>query len=253
MKRFLSLTCFIFIMGFPVMNLNAQDSGSNLAYPSFQALLSLNMGYAHNADMDDWAEARGDALADYYNSVTGTSDFDSENSTGKFTYGIDAELRFFSDALGFGAGSGYNMCKSEAKVTGSGWVDEGTYTLTLGVVPVIGTVYYRSAIDNNSFLLFGAGIGYYMASMNAKYDDKDTINTTTGYDYDFDTSTIGYHLKCEYDLILGNFFLSAGVLARYVEFDKFKDNGVTIIMNNGDNLGAGLTGATVYLAAGIAI
>jgi len=255
MKKFLTIISLnICFLTSSMLSLSAQDAPENtFTYPSFQILASFNLGYAYNPDMNDWTEARGDELSDYYNDLAGANDFSSKTSAGDFVIGVDAELRFFSDNFGFGAGTGYSNCEAEAEVKGSGWSDKGIFTLNLDVIPLIGTLYYRKALTDRSFILFGAGAGYYMATMNAEYKDKDTIPGDDGYDYDFKASAIGYHVKCEYNHLFSSFFVSGGVLARYVEFDKFEDDGIKIIMDNGDNLGAGLTGATVYVSAGVFI
>jgi len=255
MKKFLTIICLnVCILTSSVLSLSAQDAQENgFQYPSFQALASFNLGYAHNPDMDDWTEYCGDALSDYYNSITGTDDFSSKTSSGDFVIGVDAELRFFSDNFGFGAGAGYSNCEAETEVKGSGWADKGIISLNLDVIPLTGTLYYRKSLTDKSFILFGAGAGYYMATMNAEYKDKDTIPGDDGFDYDFKATAIGYHVKCEYNHLFNSFFVSGGVLARYVEFEKFEDDGMKIIMENGDNLGAGLTGAVVYVSAGVFI
>jgi hypothetical protein len=62
-----------------------------------------------------------------------------------------------------------------------------------------------------------------------------------------DGTTIGYHVKADYNYMLGPISLTVGVMGRYVEFNEFKDDDATI------KIDAGLTGVSAYAAVGFAI
>lgn len=249
------LTCitagFFTFAGAQDVSTDSESTGFN--YPTFQLLIAGGLGYAHNPDMDNFTESEGSLLANDYNTVTSTNDFSAENSTGCFTMAFDAELRYFFNNIGLSVASGYQFSRSKSEVTGSGWIDKGTFTMTLAVIPVIATVYYRGDISTNSFFLLGCGGGYYSGTIEGEYVDDDTLAPDNSYDVKSDTSsTFGFHLKAEYDLVFGNWFLSAGILARYVQFDKFEENG-NALKYDGKTIEAGLTGATFYIAGGLSI
>lgn len=231
----------------------AQENSSPL--PAFQLLGSIDLGYAHNPDMDDNASDRGKNRANYYNSLVAGDPFDTEDSSACLTYGFDFDLRFFFDNIGIGAQLGYHRAEAESKISGSGWADKATYTYTLSVVPMVASLFYRMPMNDNqnSFILFGGGAGVYYAELEAAYEDKDTISGDDSFSFTGENYAIGYHILAEYDYLIGGLTLFAGIKARYVQFDKFAKGDVTLINLDGSNLEAGLTGVSVYLGAGLSI
>ena len=92
--------------------------------------------------MDKWVKESADSLSDYYNSLPVSDGWKTNTDTGCLTGAFDAELRFFIDKIGFSAGTGYQFCEAKGESKRSGWVDKGSFILTLNVIPVIGTIYY---------------------------------------------------------------------------------------------------------------
>ena len=227
----------------------AQDADSAL-----QVLGSFSLGYASNSDMNDVTKDDGENISDYYNTLSGTSDFSSEDSSASFTYGFDVDLRYFFGNFGIGGEIGYHAAEAESKVSGSGWQDEASSTATLTVIPMVATCYYRfTSPESKSFLLVGAGLGLYSGEMKYVLKDEDTIAGDFGYTLEGSQSVIGYHALVEYDLVFdGGLTVFTGLKARYVQFDEFKD-GSAVLTYNGDNFEAGLTGISWYLGAGISM
>lgn len=219
--------------------------------PNFQLLLDVGGGYAHNREMDDMTKWLGKNLADNLNTVIGSSDFETENKSGSINYGVSVEPRMFFGNLGVGVAVGYYNLKSESKVSSDVWSDEATYSLELSVVPIIASVYYRFQASRSGFILLGAGAGYYLSTLKAKQEDKVSIGSDFNYDEKFTKNAIGYHVKLEYDYLIGSYFtLFAGVLGRYVSFDEYEKDGDYIRNKDGDKLKAGLSGVNLYLGAG---
>jgi len=242
------------MFGTAILAQDVQDyQGGTNDTSHFQILGTLGLGYAHNKDMSDRIEGLGDDMADTYNSTTGTNDFENDFSSALFTWGVDLEARYLMEMIGFGASIGYHSCKAESKVSGDGWVDEFTFTSTLSVVPVLGTIYYKHDLDQNSFFLLGAGLGYYMGTFHEEWKDDDTVAPDMSLDEEFDTNSIGYHVKMEYNYVMENgISFTAGILGRYVTFDDLKNDNVEILYN-GDPLEVNLTGANIYLSAGLSL
>jgi len=217
--------------------------------PPLQILGSISLGYANNSDMNDAAKDRGEQDADYYNSLVAGDPFSADNSSANFTYGFDLDLRYFFGNFGVGAETGYHTAEAESKVSASGWEDESTTTVELTVIPVVANVFYKiSAGSANSFFLIGAGVGYYSGTMEYKYEDDDTLAGDDSFTKKDKNSAMGCNALVEYDFVLDNgitFF--TGVKARYVEFDKFEDEGFKI------SDGGSLTGVNWYIGAGVSI
>lgn len=231
-------------------------SGSMLfaqeAENTLQILGSFSLGYASNSDMNNVTKDDGENISDYYNTLSGTDDFKSKDSSASFTYGFDADLRYFFGNFGIGGEVGYHAAEAKSKVSGSGWQDKASSTATLTVVPLAASCYYRfTAPESKSFLLVGAGLGFYSGEMKYVLKDDDTIAGDYGYTLKGSQTVIGYHALIEYDLVFdGGLTVFTGLKARYVQFDEFKD-GSAVLTCNGDNFEAGLTGINWYLGAGM--
>jgi hypothetical protein len=230
-----------------------QASGHVEGARYMQLLGTMGMGYAHNKDMDDRIEGLGDNAADQYNTLGGTSAFKNDFLTSRLTYGVDLDFRYLGKSLGMGGSIGFHQCRAESTVSGKGWADKFTFRSTLSVVPVTGTLYYRGNIDADSFLLFGVGAGYYMATFKEEWEDEDTLPLDQSLSETIKTNTVGYHLKIEYNYVLDSgITFAGGILGRYVNYDKFKNDNVEILYK-GKSLEAGLTGISIYLSAGISL
>ncbi|HNU93137.1 MAG TPA: hypothetical protein PKO25_14790, partial [Spirochaetota bacterium] len=221
---------------------------------SFQIFGQIGIGYSHNPDMSDWTKWLADDLADDLNNIVGSNSFKSDNTPANVAFGGELEPRLFIGSVGFGAAGGFYTVKAESKVESKSWSDSATYSLRLNVIPIAGTLYYRKAMSDSGYLVFGAGAGYYMATMKAEIEDKVSIGPDFNNSMTLKNTAIGYHAKIEYNhLLSGSAIIYGGLLGRYVEFDKFEKNGVWLINKNGSDLTAGLTGLSVYLGLGLII
>ncbi len=87
------------------------DEADNM--PSFQFLLTGDLGYAPNKEMDDFSKAMAESVAEQYNylaaaiSVPGGFSV-TDSSKADVNYGADLEIRFWGDRIGFGLGSGFH-------------------------------------------------------------------------------------------------------------------------------------------------
>jgi opacity protein-like surface antigen len=221
---------------------------------SFQILGQFGIGYAHNPDMSDWTKWLGGELADDLNAVVGSNSFKSDDSSANVVLGAEFEPRLFLGAVGLGASGGFYTTRAESKVESKSWADSATYTLTLNVIPVTGTLYYRKAVSDSGYLVFGAGAGYYMATLEVEIEDKVSIPPDFGDSRTFKNTAIGYHAKIEYNHVLsGSAIIYGGLMGRYVEFDKFEKNGVWPVNEDGSALTAGLSGVSLYVGLGLAL
>lgn len=254
-KKFYFLPVF-FLVFFMIWilhnNLFAQSAES---LPSFQILASGSIGYASNSDINKATKGSGQEDVTYLNSIAGGDYFSADNTGANFTYGFDLSFRIFFDNIGLGGEVGYHTAEAKSKVTSSVYTDKTTTTSSLDVVPVVITLFYRIGIDSmpNSFVLVGAGAGYY----NGKLKIVDKYENGLGSSSDWlnvkgKQSTIGYQAVLEYDYILSSLTFFTGIKARYVQFSKFEDSGYAIT-NNGDNIEGGLTGINWYLGVGLSI
>jgi len=235
----------------------AQDANSSpdIELPGFQLLFSGELGYAGNSDMEKFTKAQGQNTADEYNAyaasipIAGGFKVD-ETSSPDTTWGVDLEMRFFpgSSGFGFGMGTGIHGAESVSKVSSPHYADKVEYTTTLLVIPFVGTVYYETAVNDFSFVTFGAGLGKYYGMLDGELSSSHAIpGDVEVYEPIGDASAFGYHLKAEYSLFFKPLCLTVGVMGRYVQFKEFKDDNITI------DVDAGLTGVSMYLAAGLAI
>jgi len=256
MKRNLTAFYLAFLLTFfSAINLYAQEEPQN-SFPAFQILLTAELGYADNSDMDKWTKKYARDFADYEKTsflVSNTST--NLEDTGKMAYGFDAEFRYFSGSIGFGAGSGYHFCQSKCVVNGESIFlpiagEMGHFSLTFHVIPVTGTLYYRIPLNSSGFFLIGAGTGYYTGIMKAKAVNEGNEYQTGYLNNTYNSSAIGYHIKLEYSFLINNSFFSCGVIARQVRFKKFEDDENNNLTLDNANLIAGLTGVSFFIGAG---
>jgi len=243
----------VFFMSGSMLFAQDESKASEDSLPGFQLLLSGDLGYAGNSDVKNFTSDQGRNTADQYNafaaanSAAGGFKVD-ETTSPNMIYGGDIEMRFFPGSFGFGIGTGVHCADSTSKISSPNWSDKVEYKTSFTVVPVVATLYYVQPINENSFAAFGAGAGYYFGMLDGELSSSDTIpDDIDVYEPLSDSSTIGYHIKAEYNLFFKPFCLTAGVMGRYVQFSEFEDDNITL------KLDAGLTGVSVYLAAGIAI
>ena len=235
-------------------SLSAQEEADDSPMPSFQLMLSGEMGYAGNKDMNDYSKAWADYVADQWNLTEANPARHwsaSKDLSANLTYGADIEGRYYNGNIGFGAGFGIHGAFASTEVKSSYWADNATTSLSMVVLPLTGTLFYRTQVSESSFLSFGAGAGYYFSTLELEVETE----TGSGKDSEslkYSSSAPGYHAKIDYNIIISNICLTGGVLARYVEFDEFKKGGDILLNTDGENLNAGLTGVTLYVAAGLA-
>lgn len=254
-KKFYLPAVFValFLMSGSMLFAQEENSSSDVELPGFQLLLSGEIGYASNSDMKDFSEAQGQNAAAEYNAYAAANSLSGGFKVDKTTsantaYGIDLEMRFFPGSFGFGIGTGYHETDSTSKISSPYWGDEVEYKTLLSVIPFVATLYYTQAINEFSFLSFGAGAGYYYGMLDGEMSSSHTIPMDVDvYEPIADTTTIGYHVKAEYNLVFKPFCLTAGVMGRYVQFSDFKEDNIKL------DVDAGLTGVSLYLAAGLAI
>lgn len=235
---------------------NTQDESQN-KISEYQFFLTFETGYADNSDMDKWTKKYARDFADYEKTSWLVSDASTDlEDTGKMTLGSDAEFRYFSGSIGFGAGSGYHFCRSKCVVNGESVFlptsgEMGHISLTLHVIPVTGTLYYRIPFYSSGFFLTGAGAGYYTGIMKAKAVNEGNQYQTGYLNNSYKSSAIGYHAKLEYIFPINNNYFSCGIIARQVRFKKFEDDKNNNLTLDNGNLIAGLTGASIFIGAGI--
>jgi len=92
-----------------------------------------------------------------------------------------------------------------------------------------------------------------MATFKEEWEDENTLPLDQSLSETIKTNTVGYHLKIEYNYVLDSgITFAGGILGRYVNYDKFKNDNVEILYK-GKSLEAGLTGISIYLSAGISL
>ncbi len=254
-KKFYASVVFLVVICISSTALFAQEDGSSGASTtSFQILGSLSLGYAGNSDINGLAKDSGNEDAAWFNAniVSANNSFSAENTSANFTYGFDLDLRLFFGSFGIGAEVGYHEAQAKSEVTSTKWANNATTEVTLSVVPVVASLYYMIPMESSrSFLLFGAGAGYYSGKL--KFDWVQ-VAPNDSFVLEGKQSVIGYHALVEYDFVMESgltFF--TGLKARYVKFDKFKDGGDTVKTYSGESLGASLSGINCYFGAGFSI
>lgn len=228
-----------------------QETAKNSTLPSFQLLLSGNLGYVPNSSMDKAVKSYGDFTAIELNAVNIGDPFKGEDKKSVLGAGADLEGRFFLGSIGFGLSAGYQYggeSKSTAKA--SGYASEKYLSLTLTAISYLGTAYYRHVINETSFLLLGVGGGYYQGTMKLTEEAKKFLNNNFKNKIDFKGNALGGHIKLEYNRMLGSAALFGGVMGRYVNIDKFKKNGIALT-SNGSNIEGGFSGLLLYCGAGM--
>ncbi len=231
-----------------------QDTGLKI-----NIIVGLGVGYANNSGLSDFNESYGNYVVDNLNayliSEGYTGDFSGSNEKADSMYDLYAEIRALSSSFGFGVGIGYFSTESELKADSGYWADELSIKSELTSVPVIFTAYYKTTLSYNnpgdySFLLFGAGVGYYPSKITITTDLDSGGKATDEYE----GSAIGYHALIEYNtsfLRTLNGFI--GIRARFMEISEFKDGSYTLNQEDGSKVEAGFTGADIYFGLGIMI
>ncbi len=231
-----------------------QEERPVLSTPSFQLLVTGNMGYlSGNSDMNNFTESCGDIIAEYYNDIAESQseprDWSiSDHTKANMNLGGELELRFFGKSFGFGAGAGIHYAESKAGVTSPSWGNKPEYTLSLLVIPLTGTVYYIQSLSENCFFTMGAGAGYYFSFLDGVIDSNDTVAYDAGVpEPTADTGGIGYHIKADLNYNMGGLTITAGIMGRYASFDSFEEDGYEY------DIEAGLSGLSIYMGAGFSI
>ncbi|HOP30310.1 MAG TPA: hypothetical protein P5120_04615 [Spirochaetota bacterium] len=254
-KVIMSLLCALFMLvfsnGFAQSDEKQKEEQEIL--PEFQFLLTGDMGYAPNKKMNDFSKSMAESVAEQYNllaeAISEPGGFSvTDSSKADINFGADLEMRFWGDRVGFGFGTGFHYTESSASVTSPHWPDNPEYTLSLLVIPVSGTLYFRQPVSQNSFLALGVGAGYYFGFLDGELESDYTIPHQVAVPEPISDGTcIGYHAKIEYNYVIGNLNLCGGIAGRYVKFSEFEESGVTY------KIDAGLTGVSIYAGAGISI
>jgi hypothetical protein len=252
-KKFYASVVFLAVFCISATALFAQEDGSGEFTTSFQILGSMSLGYAGNSDINDLAKDSGNEDVNWFNAniVSANNSFSAENTSANFTYGFDLELRLFFENFGIGAEVGYHEAQAKSEVTSTKWSNNATTEVTLSVVPVVATLYYMIPMESSkSFVLFGAGAGYYSGKL--KFDWVQ-VAPDNSFVLEGKQSTIGYHALVEYDYVMeSGLTFYTGLKGRYVHFNEFDKDG-SPLMYNGKNLEASLTGVNWYFGAGFSI
>lgn len=254
MKRF-SQVCALLLCLFAAARGAFAENSRN-----FHIAAQLGFGYASNPDMNDSVSVPGNYIANSVNAFAASHStqggFQSHNEKADWNFGFDIEPRFFlSESFGFSLSAGYHAAEASSEITSEHWRDNAKFRTKLSVIPILGTLYYRSILSDSSFFLLGAGIGYYRATLERQYVDNITISSLYGEDvsFEYESSAIGYHARLEFDYTFTMVALYAGVMGRYVHFDKFELEGITLQNAEDSNFTANLTGAFMYFGAALMI
>ncbi len=254
MKRF-SQACALLLCFFATAGGAFAENSRN-----FHIAAQLGFGYASNPDMNDSVSVPGNYIANSVNAFAASHSaqggFQSHNEKADWNFGFDIEPRFFlSESFGFSLSAGYHAAEASSEITSEHWRDNAKFRTKLSVIPILGTLYYRSILSDSSFFLLGAGIGYYRATLERQYVDNITISSLYGEDvsFEYESSAIGYHARLEFDYTFTMVALYAGVMGRYVHFDKFELEGIALQNAEDSNFTANLTGAFMYFGAALMI
>jgi len=211
----------------------------------------IGLGYAPNSQMNDAVAGYGDAAAAALNAVNSTTVFKGTKENAGFAYGFDLDTRLLVDSFGFGCTIGYQGGgTSSSTAEASGYQSKQSLTFYLSSVSYLATLYYRHIIDETSFLLIGAGPGYYKGTMKLTEEAKGFISGNFKDEYSYGGSTWGGHVKAEYNVLLGSIDLFGGVMGRYAKISEFKKGGIALT-SSGKKLEGNFTGALVYFGAGL--
>jgi hypothetical protein len=258
MKRILMSLAFVLLV---VSAVFAQEFDP-MQGSSVQLGLRLGFGYAKNSQMNELMHALGDYetasmnafMKTYYPTVSGT--FENKKSEADWNLGLDFEPRFFFLNFAVGLSIGYHATNgAESNIEHTVYTDSVNYTMQLTCIPLLGTFYYRMNASDSVVLLLGAGGGYYLATIEYKFENKFSLSTTNGDSetLKFKGNALGAHARFELNYILHPFTLYGGVEGRYVKFSEFKDGSDTLVNVDGGKLSAQLTGVFFYFGASVLI
>ena len=221
------------------------------AETNFSINLSGNLGYVPNSSMDDAVSWYGDDTAEELNTLNSTDVFKGKNEKAGLGAGIDLEGRLFLNNLGLGLSLGYQYGGESRSVAKAGGYDtEQSLSLTATALSYLGTVYYKYTLAETSYVLLGAGGGYYQGKMQIKEEAKGFASGNGSDEIDFDGSTWGAHLKAEYNYAMDSIGFFGGVMARYASIDEFKKDGA-VLTSDGDNIEGNFSGVLLYFGAGL--
>jgi hypothetical protein len=251
MKRVISVIVLVFCISmFSIANAQIQMGEGTT---NFALVVSGGLGYAKNSSMDDAVSWYGNDAATALNILNGTTVFYGDNDKAGFAAMADLEGRLFLGNIGFGLGIGYQSGgKSKSAAKADGYQSEQSLTLKLEAISYLGTMYYRSILSENSFLTFGAGIGYYNATMTVIEEASGFMSGNFKYEYEFTGSAWGGHASIEYNYLYGNIDIFGGALIRYANVKEFKRNGNALTYNN-YKVEGNFTGIVFYIGAGFMI
>lgn len=255
--------------GIGVLMVMCLASGLHAGGSAFQIGVSIAGGYTSNDSMNnavndygaDYASRINKAVRDYYGPGTRLDDYTSDNRSGNVYYGGDAELRFFSDTVGFGIAAGYYQTSESSSTVESTswpwwlWGDNAYVSLILRVTPVVGTLYYRHEIYEDSFISIGAGAGYYGAEVEFEKRVRSSwLQERVDAKKKYYSGAAGYHAKIEYAIHpYKHVMLTVGVLGRYVMFDRFKNSTEEFRDLSYAHVRASLSGVELRLGAGVSM
>lgn len=224
---------------------------------TFHLAAQFGVGYAQNDDMNNYVSGFGDSVADQVNAIASANGlvggFEGNDKKANVNYGFDIEPRFFFGDFGFSLSIGYCTTESESTVESSRWSDTASRKMELNVIPMLATLYYRTRLNDDMFFLFGAGAGYYKATLEYSWEDNISISSTYGQSatQEASGSAIGYHAKIELDYMFSSVAIYGGIAGRYVNIDNFEYQGTTVKNSDGSNFEAGLSGVLMYFGASL--
>ncbi len=237
MKKILSAVCAAALV---------LTAGSAFAAPKMQILGSLGIGYSDNSDIKDELMMLADDIED----TVPLESASVEHSNGNV--GFNAEFRyFFNDNVGAGLSFGYYQASSSS-------LDAVFYDTYLNyykcnvdvkftVVPVLANIYYRANMENNNFLLLGAGLGFYRGRITIEEEIKsEHLLYSEEFDSTLKKNILGLQAMAEYDWVFDSgFTIFAGLKVRAANFKKLE--------NNESYCNGNFTGAEIYIGAGASI
>lgn len=246
-KFYLPLFCSIFVVS-TVFTSSALFAGTD-----FILGISGDLGYAPNSQMNDAVSGYGDAAADSLNTLNSTSAFSGKEEKAGFAIGVDLDAKLLVDSFGIGFSTGYQLGSQSSSVAeASGYSSEQSLTINLSAIAYLATLYYRYVLDEKSFLLIGAGPGYYKSTMTLTEEASGFSSGNFKNEYKYSGSTWGGHFKLEYNAVAGSVDFFAGVTGRYAKVDEFKKDGVTLT-SSGKKMEGNFTGVVIYCGAGFMI
>ncbi len=243
---------FVFLAAFFITSSSVITS-SVFADTNFGIGALVGLGYASNSKMNDVVAGYGDEVADDLNDVNSTSVFKGKADNAGFAYGFDLDARVIGDSFGVGCSLGYQVGgESSSSAEASGYESKQSLSLELSSTVYLLTLYYKHVIDESSFILFGAGPGFYNSKMKLAEEASGFVSGNFKDEYEYTGSTWGGHFKVEYNYLIGSVDIFAGLLGRYAKVSEFEKDGVALTVS-GEKLEGNFTGALIYFGVGFMI